>query len=117
MDYSLITLAPRAAAGTYQAIGADPVTVMAYGDILSNSKVMALAIPGVLGIFLIVIGTFWTIRKVKEGIGEALMFQIGLIVLGVVVVLSVGIAAGVTDFFVDQGVVDSQYYDADVWGK
>lgn len=117
MNNSLLELAPNLAASTSRAAGAGQMTVMAYGDILSDSKIMALAIPGLLGVILIVVGSFFTIRKLKEGIGEAITFQLGLIFLGVLIVLSVGIAAGVTGVFVDKGVVDSRYYDSDVWGK
>ncbi len=91
--------------------------ILAADDILGTSKLMALAIPGTIGVFLIVIGSIFTIRKLKEGVAEALMFQIGLVVVGVVVVLSVGIAAGFSDFLVDQGVVDRKFYDGQVWGQ
>lgn len=118
MQHSLMGLAPKAVAGVHQASGAaGQLTVSAAGDILSNTKIMALGIPGTLGVILIVVGSVFTIRKVKEGIGEALLFQIGLIVLGVVIVLSVGIAAGITGVFVDNGVVDSRYYHEGVWGQ
>lgn len=107
-------LAPNVVASAYSKAG---TTVVAAGDILSNSKVMALAIPGTIAVFLIVLGSVLTVRKLKEGVGEALLFQVGIIVVGVVIALSIGIAAAFTDFFIDHGVVDSKYYNGDVWGQ
>jgi len=92
-------------------------TVSALGpDILSNSKVMALGCVGLLGVLTIVLGTVWMISRIKHGVGEAIMFQLGIIVLGVVVVCSVGIAAALTDWAVNQGVVDRRYVHNE-WGR
>lgn len=111
-------LAPNVVASAYsKADTAGQMTVVAAGDILSNSKVMALAIPGTIAVFLIVLGSVLTVRKLKEGVGEALLFQVGIIVVGVVIALSIGIAAAFTDFFIDHGVVDQKYYNGDVWGQ
>lgn len=85
-------------------------------DILSNSKTMALGCVGLLGVLTIVLGTVWMISRIKSGVGEAIMFQLGIIVLGVVVVCSVGIAAALTDWAVDQGVVDRHYVHNE-WGR
>ncbi len=116
MQHSFLALASDTVANTPAAVNAH-LSVLAADDILSKSKLMALAVPGTIGVFLIVLGSIFTVKKLKEGVAEALMFQIGLIVVGVVVVLSVGIASGFTDFFVDQGVIDRKFYDADVWGQ
>ena len=116
MQHSFLALASQALTSAPHAANAH-LSVVAADDILSKSKLMALAIPGTIGVFLIVIGSIFTIRKLKEGVAEALMFQIGLVVVGVAVVLSVGIAAGFTDFLVDQGVIDRKFYDAQVWGQ
>ncbi|HYB36071.1 MAG TPA: hypothetical protein VEF72_10035 [Mycobacterium sp.] len=92
-------------------------TISALGpDILTNSKAMALLIPGVLGVFAIVVGGVWTVFKIKEGVGEAITFQLGVIVVGVLIVLSVGIAAALTDWSVDQGLVDRRYVHNE-WGR
>ena len=120
MDHSLIAPAPRTVASVHQAAttATTHLTISAAsGDILSNSKAMALLLPGLGGIVLIAVGWIWTIRKMKEGIGEAITFQVGLIVVGVLIVLSVGIAAAVTDWAVDQGLVDRQYVRGDEWGS
>ena len=114
VNNSLMGLAPNVVASAYSKAG---TTVVAAGDILSNSKVMALAIPGTIAVFLIVLGSVLTVRKLKEGVGEALLFQVGIIVVGVVIALSIGIAAAVTDLFIDHGVVDQKYYNGDVWGQ
>lgn len=92
-------------------------TISALGpDILSSSKLMALGSVGLLGVLTIVLGTMWMISKIKSGVGEAIMFQLGIIVLGVIVVCSVGLAAGFTDFAVKQGVVDGRYVHNE-WGR
>jgi hypothetical protein len=117
VDHSLIALAPRTVASVHQAATTDLTISAASGDILSNSKAMALLLPGLGGILLIAVGWILTIRKMKEGIGEAITFQVGLIVVGVLIVLSVGIAAAVTDWAVDQGLVDRQYVRGDEWGS
>ena len=120
VDHSLIALAPRTVASVHQAAttATTHLTISAAsGDILSNSKAMALLLPGLGGILLIAVGWILTIRKMKEGIGEAIIFQVGLIVVGVLIVLSVGIAAAVTDWAVDQGIVDRQYVRGDEWGS
>lgn len=116
VDHSLIALAPRTVASVHQA-ATTATTHLTSGDILSNSKAMALLLPGLGGILLIAVGWILTIRKMKEGIGEAIIFQVGLIVVGVLIVLSVGIAAAVTDWAVDQGIVDRQYVRGDEWGS
>ena len=112
-------LAPRTVASVHQAATtAAHVTISAAGDnILDNSKAMALVLPGLGGVLLIAVGWIWTIRKLKEGIGEAIAFQVGIIVVGVLIVLSVGIAAAATDWAVDQGIVDRQYVRGDEWGS
>lgn len=118
MDYSLLALAPNSVARAQRLANAAAQAAMsttASGDILDNSKAMALLLPGLGGVLLISIGWVWTIRKMKEGIGEALVFQIGLIVVGVIIVLSVGIAAAVTDWSVDQGLVNRKYYKGTEW--
>lgn len=114
-----MALAPRTVASVHQAATtATHLTVTAAGDnILDNSKAMALLLPGLGGVLLICLGWVLTIRKMREGIGEAITFQVGLIVTGVLIVLSVGIAAAATDFAVDQGVVDRQYVRGDEWGS
>lgn len=115
-----MALAPTTFASVHQAAttAATHLTITAAGDdILSNTKAMALLLPGLGGLLLIGIGWMWTIRKMREGMGEAITFQIGLIVTGVLIVLSVGIAAAVTDFAVDQGIVDRQYVRGDEWGS
>ncbi len=118
MNNSLTGLAPNVVASAYSKVYMDSqTTIVAAGDILSNSKLMALAIPGTIAVFLIVLGSVLTLRKLKEGVGEALLFQVGIIVVGVVIALSIGIAAAFTDFFIDQGVVDQKYYNGDVWGQ
>ncbi|MGD9620635.1 MAG: hypothetical protein AB7G47_09990 [Mycolicibacterium sp.] len=116
MQHSSLALASETITGASRPADAH-LSVLAAGDIIGASKVMALAIPGTIGVFLIVIGSVFTIRKLKEGVAEALLFQIGLVVVGVLIVLSVGIAAGFTDFLVNQGVVDRKFYDAHVWGQ
>lgn len=119
VDHSLFALAPRTVASVHQAATtATHLTISAAsGDILSSSKGMALLLPGLGGILLIAVGWIWTVRKLKEGIGEAIVFQIGLICVGVLIVLSVGIAAAVTDWSVDQGLVDRKYVRGDEWGS
>jgi cation transporter-like permease len=120
VDHSLMELAPTTVASVHQAATttATHLTISAAsGDILSNSKAMALLLPGLGGVLLIAIGWIWTVRKLKEGIGEALVFQVGLIVVGVVIVLSVGIAAAVTDWAVDEGLVKREYVTGDEWGS
>ena len=92
-------------------------TISALGaDILSNGKATALACVGLLGVLTIVLGTVWMITKINSGIGEAIMFQLGIIVLGVIVVSSVGIAAALTDWEVNQGIVDRRYVHNE-WGR
>jgi|SRR5271166_1271556 len=92
-------------------------TISALGpDILSNTKAMALACIGTLGVLVIVLGTIFMIGRIRNGIGESIMFQLGVIVLGVIVVSSVGIAAALTDWEVDQGVVDRHYVHNE-WGR
>jgi hypothetical protein len=119
VDHSLMALAPRTVASVHQAATtATHLTISAAGsDILSNSKAMALLLPGLGGVLLIAVGWIWTIRKIREGIGEAITFQIGLIVVGSLIVLSVGIAAAFTNWAVDQGLVDRQYVHGNEWGS
>ncbi len=120
MDHSLIALAPRTVASAHQAAttaSTHLTTSAASGDILSNSKAMALLLPGLGGVLLIAVGWIFTVRKLRDGIGEAIIFQVGLIVVGVLIVLSVGIAAAVTDWAVDQNIVDRQYVNGDEWGS
>jgi hypothetical protein len=120
VDHSLLEVAPTTVASVHQVATttATHLTISAAsGDILSNSKAMALLLPGLGGVLLIAVGWMWTVRKLREGIGEAIVFQVGLIVVGVLIVLSVGIAAAVTDWAVDQGVVDRQYVRGDEWGS
>jgi hypothetical protein len=120
VDHSLMELAPTTVASAHQAATttATHLTISAAsGDILSNSKAMALLLPGLGGVLLIAVGWIWTVRKLREGIGEAITFQIGLIFVGVLIVISVGIAAAATDWFVDQGVIDRQYVRGDEWGS
>lgn len=114
-----MALAPRTVASVHQAATtASHLTISAAGsDILSNSKAMALLLPGLGGVLLIAVGWIWTIRKIREGIGEAITFQIGLIVVGSLIVLSVGIAAAFTNWAVDQGLVDRQYVHGNEWGS
>lgn len=115
VDHSFMALAPRTHASVHQA--ATHLTISAAGsDILSNSKAMALLLPGLGGILLIAVGWIWTVRKIKEGIGEAITFQIGIIFVGVLIVLSVGIAAALTDWSVDQGLVERKYVHGNEWG-
>ena len=114
-----MALAPRSVASVHQA--ATTATHLTFsaasGDILSNSKALALLLPGLGGILLIAVGWIFTVRKIREGIGEAIIFQIGLIVVGVLIVLSVGIAAAFTDWSVDQGLVDRKYVHGNEWGS
>jgi hypothetical protein len=119
VDHSFMALAPRTVASVHQAAtSATHLTISAAGsDILSNSKAMALLLPGLGGVLLIAVGWIWTVRKLREGIGEAITFQIGLIFVGVLIVISVGIAAAATDWFVDQGVVDRKYVHGNEWGS
>lgn len=120
VDHSLIARAPRTAATAHQAASTATTHLIisaASGDILSNSKAMALLLPGLGGVLLIAVGWVLTVRKLKEGIGEAIIFQVGLIIVGVLIVLSVGIAAAVTDWAVDQNIVDRQYVRGDEWGS
>src|SRR5258705_8151174 len=81
VDHSLMKLAPRTAASVHQAATtATNLTITAAGDnILDNSKAMALLLPGLGGVLLIAVGWIFTVRKLREGIGEAITFQIGLI--------------------------------------
>ncbi|WP_333890664.1 hypothetical protein [Mycolicibacterium gadium] len=120
VDHSLIALAPKTVAAAHQAAttATTHLTISAAsGDILSNSKAMALLLPGLGGVLLIAVGWVLTVRKLKEGIGEAIIFQVGLIIVGVLIVLSVGIAAAATDWAVDQNIVDRQYVRGDEWGS
>jgi hypothetical protein len=119
VDHALMALAPRTVASVPQAAtAASHLTISAAGsDILSNSKAMALLLPGLGGVLLIAVGWIFTVRKLREGIGEAITFQIGLICVGVIIVLSVGIAAAVTDWSVDQGLVDRKYVHGNEWGS
>jgi hypothetical protein len=119
VDHSLMASAPRAVASMHQAaVTATNLTISAAGsDILDNTKAMALLLPALGGILLIAVGSFFTIRKVKEGIGEAIAFQVGIIVVGVLIVLSMGIAAALTDWSVDQGIVDRKYVHGNEWGS
>jgi hypothetical protein len=114
-----MALAPRSVASVHHAAttAAHLTFSAASGDILSNSKAMALLLPGLGGIVLIAVGWIFTVRKIREGIGEAIIFQVGLIVVGVLIVLSVGIAAAATDWAVDQGVVDRKYVHGNEWGS
>lgn len=81
----------------------------------TNWKAAVISLGGVMAITMIVGGGFWTMFKLREGIGEAILFQIGLIVVGVIMGLSVGIAAAVIDWSVDQGIVDRKYVHTDEW--
>lgn len=81
----------------------------------NNWKAAVISLGGVMAITLIVVGGFWTIFKLREGIGEAILFQIGLIVVGVLMGMGVGIAAAVIDWSVDQGLVDRKYVHTDEW--
>lgn len=119
VDHSLMALAPRTVARVHQAASAaSHLTISAAGsDILSNSKAMALLLPGLGGVVLISVGWIWTVRKMKEGIGEAITFQIGLIIVGSIIVMSVGIAAAFTDWSVDQGLIDRKYVHGNEWGS
>src|SRR3954447_3780946 len=119
VDHSVMALAPRTVASVHQAAAtATHLTFSAAGgDFLSSSKAMALLLPGLGGVLLVVIGSFFTIRKLKEGIGEAITFQVGIIVVGVLIVLSVGIAAALTDWSVDQGIIDRKYVHGNEWGS
>ena len=119
VDHSLMAFAPRTVASVHRAATtATQLTISAAGgDILSNSKAMALLLPGLGGVLLIAVGWIFTVRKLREGIGEAITFQVGIIVVGVIIVLSVGIAAAATDWAVDQGVVDRKYVHGNEWGS
>ena len=119
VDHSFMALAPRTVVSVHRAASAAThLTNSAAGsDILSNSKAMALLLPGLGGVLLIAVGWIWTVRKLREGIGEAITFQIGLIFVGVLIVISVGIAAAATDWFVDEGVVDRKYVHGNEWGS
>ncbi|SLI01147.1 Uncharacterised protein [Mycobacteroides abscessus subsp. abscessus] len=81
----------------------------------TNWKAAVISLGGVMAITMIVGGGFWTMFKLREGIGEAILFQIGLIVVGVIMGLSVGIAAAVIDWSVDQGIVDRKFVHTDEW--
>ncbi|SKU68715.1 Uncharacterised protein [Mycobacteroides abscessus subsp. massiliense] len=81
----------------------------------TNWKAAVISLGGVMAVTLIVGGGFWTMFKLREGIGEAILFQIGLIVVGVIMGLSVGIAAALIDWSVDQGIVDRKYVHTDEW--
>jgi hypothetical protein len=113
----MITAMPQLANAHIIANTSGTQTISALGaDILSNSKATALGCVGLLGVLTIVLGTVWMISRIKQGIGEAIMFQLGIIVLGVIVVSSVGIAAALTDWEVNQGVVDRRYVHNE-WGR
>ena len=117
MNHVIVTVTPQLANADTLAHTAGTQTISALGtDILSNSKVMALGCVGLLGVLTIVLGTLWMISRINHGIGEAIMFQLGIIVLGVVVVCSVGIAAALTDWAVNQGVVERRYVHNE-WGR
>jgi hypothetical protein len=113
----IITVMPQLANAHTIANASAAQTISALGpDILSNGKAMALGCVGLLGVLTIVLGTVFMIGRIKNGIGESIMFQLGVIVLGVIVVSSVGIAAALTDWTVDQGVVDRRYVHNE-WGR
>ncbi len=117
MNHVMITVMPQLASAHTIANASGGPTISALGaNILSNGKAMALGSVGLLGVLTIVLGTMWMISKIKSGVGEAIMFQLGIIVLGVIVVCSVGVAAALTDFAVDQGVVDRRYVHNE-WGR
>lgn len=84
-------------------------------NIFNNWKAAVVSIGGALALTMIVGGSFWTFFKLREGIGEAILFQIGLIVVGVIMGLSVGIAAAIIDWSVDQGIVDRKHVHTDEW--
>jgi hypothetical protein len=117
VNHVIITVLPQLANAHIVANTSAGQTISALGtDILSNGKAMALGSVGLLGVLTIVLGTLHMISRIKSGIGESIMFQLGVIALGVIVVCSVGVAAAMTDWAVDQGVVDRRYVHNE-WGR
>jgi hypothetical protein len=92
-------------------------TLAAGTDILSDWKAMAIGLGVTLAITLIIVGSFFTIPKLREGTGEAIIYQIGLIVLGVIVALSVGIAAALYVYAGEHHIVDQKFIHQSEWGS
>lgn len=104
----------------FDALNAPPThaatTVLANSSLISSGKDLALDFVGLLAILAIVLGAVTAIRKIKEGVGESITTQIGVIFLAVIIVLSVGIAEAFSQEAVDRGVVKPRYYHNE-WGR
>lgn len=105
-EFTAMTAPPRQTA----------TTLLASSNLISSGKDMALDFVGFLAILAIVLGAAVAIRKIKEGVGESITTQIGVIFLAVLIVLSVGIAEAFSQEAADRGVVKPQYYHKE-WGR
>ena len=91
--------------------------ILAVGGIFSSGTDLIWAAMGFLGAVALFMGTVSAIGKVKrEGTGAGITAQIGAIVLGVLVVLSAGIAAMVTHEFNNHGIRNTVNVNSP-WGQ
>lgn len=117
MNEPLVTRLPSAVANANATLAANTQIMAAGSDIFSDTKAMLIGLGVFLGVFLIIVGSFFTIPKLREGVGEAIMHQVGVIVLGVLVSLSVGIAAALASYAGDKHIVDPKYVHENEWGS
>jgi hypothetical protein len=92
-------------------------SLLAVGGLFSSGTDLIWTAMGFLGALALFMGTVSAIGKVrKEGTGAAITGQIGAIVLGVLIVLSAGIAAMVTREFNNHGIRNTVHVDSP-WGQ
>lgn len=90
--------------------------VVAAGNLFQSATDLGLATLGLLALAALVIGSASALKKFKEGSGAAITAEIGAIVFAVLVGMSVGIAAALTNEVEDSGIRNPVKVDS-VWDR
>lgn len=95
---------------------AENTELLAASGLFDAGNKLGLAVLGFLALVALVIGAGSAIKKLKEGSGSAITAEIGAIVFAVLIGLSVGIAAAVTQEAEDSGIRNPVVVDS-VWNR
>lgn len=90
--------------------------LLAASGLFESGNKLGLAVLGFLTLLALVIGAGSAIKKLKEGSGSAITTEIGVIVFAVLIGLSVGIAAALTQEAEDSGIRNPARVDS-VWDR
>ncbi|WP_094287573.1 hypothetical protein [Mycobacterium lehmannii] len=90
--------------------------LLAASGLFEAGNKLGLAVLGFLALVALVVGSVSAMRKLKEGSGAAITSEIGVIVFAVLIGLSVGIAAALTQEAEDSGIRNPVRVDS-VWDR